>query len=466
MKQFLCWLLALVLCILPVWAEETPGEADDSERYTEIRCPEDLNAIAGNPGGSFVLMEDLDLTGFPWECPDFSGKFDGNGHSLLNLSITVPGESRAEVLDGNQKPYDACFAGFFGKLTNATVRDLNLVNLRMLVETDEPCMAGGIAGYSMDSSILNCSVSGVLELRAHQGMIGLAGMVGYGVASVSGCRVDATLICVDTDSENLDEQFLGGVFGSGFVGVRDSEIHLDAYISEHGVVHSGGVGGMLLQYPIGMGREAYIRDNTISGKILFFEHSRIRRAYCKGTIGELLETMNYNYGLIGNNVDGFEKEEVKDFQRELRPETCEKPDYEETVVNASCDTYGYTQNQCRGCGYICRDHYTLHSHTVTQWKTVKPATETLMGLSKGKCDLCGAYQQREEPVLPKPPEPETVPETVPESISETLPVAESVEQAGGLPLGFWIVGGIVLVLIGCWLVFVLTEPKGKHLKKR
>lgn len=464
MKRILLLLLALTLVGIPAWAEEI-ATLPDEPAYTEIRSAEDLLAIADAPEGNYVLMEDLDLTGAEWPCPSFSGKFDGNGHSLLNLTIASPGQSQATVLDGNQKEYTASFAGLFGSMTNAQVRDLNLVNLNLLVQSDVPCMAGGIAGYSMDSAIINCTVTGHLELRAHEGMFGVAGMIGYGVASVKNCQVDVTLICVDTDAQTGDEQFLGGVFGTGFVGVQDSQVNLDAYISEHGFVHSGGIGGMLLQYPIGMGREAYFRNNTVSGKIRFFEDSPIRRAYCKPLIGELMKAMNYNYGLTDNITDSFESEEIKEFDQELRPETCETPEYEETVVPASCDTFGYTQYTCKGCGYAYRDHYTLHSHTVTQWTVKEPATTTQTGISKGVCDKCGAKVKREDPVLPEQAEPET---TTPEETKATEPVLIPVQEAKEeeTPKALWVILAVLAVLGILVLVYILTEPQGKHLKKK
>ena len=108
MKRMITGLLALCLLVLPVWAEET------QQAYIQISSPEELLAMADHPEGNYVLMKDLDMTSVDWPCPDFSGKFDGNGHSILNLTIKAPGKSQGQVQDGNQKEYTAVFAGFFG----------------------------------------------------------------------------------------------------------------------------------------------------------------------------------------------------------------------------------------------------------------------------------------------------------------------------------------------------------------
>lgn len=444
MKKWFGLFLLLCALVLPVYAENTP---------TEIRTPQELAAMAENPGGSYILMEDLNMEGFDWNCFDFSGTLDGNGHSILNLSVTQPGENTATALDGNQKEYPAVYAGLFARLENAEIRNLGLINLRALVETDEPCLLGGIAGYSMDSTVSNCTVTGQLELRAHEGMLGVAGVLGYGVGSIDSCTVDVTLICVDTDSENSSEQFLGGAFGTGFLSVTDCDIRLDAYISEHGFVHSGGAAGMLLQYPIGMGKSSQITGNTINAQITFFEHSAKRRAYCGEVVGELLKTMNFNYG-INNNTRSLQKNEVKTYDVELRPETCENPVYTETVVPASCDSFGYTQYTCQTCGYTYTDHYQLHAHNVTQWTVVKEATQEEPGLSTGICDSCGAEVERKDPVVvPEETQPETEPMT-PAMEGENAPVVKIYSA-----VWVWVMAGVLAVAVVTLIVLLASGRK-------
>lgn len=454
MRKLICFVMLLLALAVPAWAE---GET------REIYTPQDLAAMAGDPSGSYRLMEDLDMEGFSWNCFDFSGTLDGNGHSILNLSVTQPGENTETALDGNQKEYPAVYAGLFAKLEGAEVKNLNLINVRGLVETDQPCFLGGIAGYSMDSTVSGCTVTGQLELRAHEGILGLAGVLGYGVGTIDGCTVDMTLICVDTDAETSDEQFLGGAFATGFISVTNSNIRLDAYISEHGFVHSGGVAGMLLQYPIGMGKTSRITDNTIDAGITFFEHSAKRRAYCGEVVGELLKTMNFNYG-INNNTKTLRKNEVKTYDAELRPERCANPHYAETVVPSDCQNYGYTEYTCDTCGYTYRDHYQLRAHTVRQWDTQKAATESETGLSTGVCDVCGETVERVDPVL-------TVPEeTQPETEGVDLSAAEATAGTVKIYSAVWVwamVGALAAAVVAIIALLIFGKPreKAKHEKR-
>ena len=86
---------------------------------------------------------------------------------------------------------------------------------------------------------------------------------------------------------------------------------------------------MLMQYPIGMGHSAMLTDNSIDAKISFFEHNKSRRAYCGKVYGELMTSVNYNYRITGNE-GSLQRNETSDYTRELRPETCGEPDYQQT----------------------------------------------------------------------------------------------------------------------------------------
>lgn len=422
MKRILVILLALLMLPTVAAAEETPKE---------IHTPEDLLAISADPSGSYILMEDLDMTGVFWESPEFSGTFDGNGHALLNLTVTQTGPARVQTYDGNLKVYDTACAGLFSVLRDARVKNLRLLGLEAVTEGDVPVFLGGIAGYMENSVIENCEISGRLELRAHDRMFGIGGVAGYGSGTVTGCRLDVTLICVDTDAQTLDEQFLGGVYGGGYIHVTDCEIGLDAYISEHGYVHSGGITGMFLRYPGSTGDTARFQNNRVEGAITFFEDNRDRRAYCEAFIGEILV---YTAFYFDGNTHAFRRNEVTDYSRELRPEMCENPVYQQTVTAGSCDSFGFTTFCCQSCGYTYCGSYTLAEHTLTQWTMVREATEDAEGLKESACDLCGqVFQAPVDKLAPAPTEtqpPETAPAESQAPTEEAVPVPEEPDAGG------------------------------------
>lgn len=402
MKFRAFWAILLILSLLAV-----PTAAAEEAEVTEIHTVSQLKAMAQAPDGNYVLMEDLDLTGVEWMPIDFTGTFDGNGHALLNLTLSQVGTQKPSSYDGNRKEYETAYAGFFGTLIGAEVKNLQLINVRGVIESDEPCFLAALAGYSEGSQITGCTVTGALELRAHDRQFGIGGVVGYGSGSVTDSKIDVTLICVDTDAATKDEQFLGGVYATGFMDVKNCEIIIDGYVSEHGYCHNGGIVGMYMEYPLGTGQKGYVSDNSVTGKITFFEDNRDRRAYCKAFIGEAL----VNRYFLDRNTHDFLRDEVKTYDAELRPEMCENPTYTETVIAPGCDTYGYTIYQCTQCSYCYADHYTLFAHTVTDWKTVEAPTVEQEGLSEGACDGCGIVLQRTEPKLEPVPTTTAAPET-------------------------------------------------------
>lgn len=452
MKQFAA-LTALLLLLTMVPAVYGSEEAEP----VQIHTVEELLAIQADPQGSYILMNDLDLAGIPWPGIDFGGSFDGNGHALLNLELSQPGVQTAITYDGNLKTYDTYFAGFFATLRNAEVKNLQLLNVRGLVDADTPMFLGGLAGFSEDSTITNCTVTGCLELRAFDRMFGVAGLVGYGSGTVQNCKVDVTLICTDTDANTRDEQFMGGIFSTGFMDVTDCQIIIDGYSSEYGYAHNGGITGMYMRQPIGVKYKGNLVNNTITGKITFFECNTNRRAYCAAEAGEILGW----YNRISNTCD-FLRDERRDYDVELRPEMCEAPAYTETVVAPGCSTYGYTEYTCGTCGYAYKENYTLFSHSVSCWVTVEEPTTQKEGLSKGNCDGCGMEFSRTEPVLEEiPTEPTTIPTTEIATEPTAVPIAPTKEADRVMPWGMLaLISGSGSVIM--FVIWFLTKKRSEN----
>lgn len=409
--------LLIVLMAAPcVTLQAEEGE----DAPTKIETYEELLQIGKDPQGSYVLMNDIDMAGLQWEPVAFEGVFDGGGHALLNLRVENVGAEQADTYDGNYKVYETYFAGLFSTLKEAEVRNVNLVNLQMELETDVPCFIGGIAGYSENSTVRNCSIQGRLELRAHDRMFGVGGIVGYGNGLIEQTSADVTLICVDTDADTRDEQFMGGAYAAGYLDLNECNVIIDGYDSDHGYVHNGGLVGMYIFYPKGTAHEGFITNNTVQGRIRFFEDNTDRRAYCREYVGE---TMSWNLKNSDNSAV-FERDEVFDYTIDLRPDMCVEASHTETVTEPGCNTFGYTTITCDGCGYTYTDFYTLYRHSVEEWATIQSPTQFSTGVRSGVCVRCGVVLEEEMPML-KYEEPSTPAET------PALTEAEQTDASGG-----------------------------------
>ena len=169
-------ILLIFFCITffskDVYADELPP--------IDVYTAEDLINIKYNPNATYVLQADIDMQGYTWLPFYFSGSLDGNGYSILNLTISNINYNTVTTYDGNHKTYDTCFSGLFSQIDNAYICNLTLENIRMDVTTDTNCFIGAIAGYSSNSTIDNCSIEGQLSLTVNSYMFGVGGIVGYG----------------------------------------------------------------------------------------------------------------------------------------------------------------------------------------------------------------------------------------------------------------------------------------------
>lgn len=451
----LCIILAALMLLLAV-----PTAYATETEPTPIHTVEEF--LAMEESGSYILMNDLDLAGLDWPCPTFRGKLDGNGHAILNLYLSQPSAETAISYDGNLKEYDTAFAGLFGILENAEIRNLQLLGVQGTVEEARPVFVGSLAGYAKDCIIENCTIRTNLELRAFDRMFGIGGMIGYGTGTVTSCTIDATLICTDTDPEHRDEQFMGGLFSTGYMDVTGCTINIDGYSSEYGYAHNGGITGMYMKKPLGEGYEGRLTGNTITGKITFFEKNTDRRAYCKAEAGEVLT----NRCNISGNTTDFKRDERYVYDKELRPEMCESPVYESEVIAPGCETYGYSKHTCTGCGYSYTDSYTEFVHTVANWQVTKEATTEKEGESEGKCTLCGTKVTRTDPMLE--PKPTFSNPLLPQGKPVTGVVKPDIVSNNDDQLLLWaaIVGAAALVLLIVVLIMGgRRKPRGKFLRK-
>ena len=142
--------------------------ADQLKLFRDI-----VNGAGGqtqNRGAYAVLTADIDLNNEPWtpigtdRDSAYTGTFDGQGHTVKNLSVTV------NVQPGR--------AGLFGCVKDGTIRKLTVAGSVSCTANQGWC--GGIAGYAMDETIENCASLCTVSCTGIDARVGgIVGLVDY-----------------------------------------------------------------------------------------------------------------------------------------------------------------------------------------------------------------------------------------------------------------------------------------------
>ena len=387
-KTLLSLLLLLLLFPLPARAEGAEPIA--------VTDAAGLVAMAQNPKGDYSLGADIDMRGTDWVPFAFSGNFEGNGHTIYNLTLSKAGDETRTTYDGRHRGYHTVFVALFSSVSG-TVQNLNLLNVKADISTDQPCFLAGIAGYLAKGNISNCSVSGRLKIASTARQCGAGGIAGFGRGLINGCKVDAQITMITINPEQYCEEYLGGILANGYADVENCTVKLTGFTSVRGYVHNGGIVGLSDVNPKNKRYAGFVRGCSVDATISFFEDVEDRRAYCRAYVGEI---QNDNLVVSGNETISFESKESKDFSRILLPDTSENPVYEQTVTAPRCEELGYTTYTNPETGYSYKDGYTAPAHTPGEWQVTVPATYEREGMQQQSCTECGELLREEYiPVL-------------------------------------------------------------------
>lgn len=240
-RSFIAICMIIVLCIgmIPiqqVHAEEieqtyagllAPIEEPDASAE-KVYTPEDLNNIRNNRYGSYVLMNDIDMSSYgDWNpigqtvSEAFYGKLDGQGHMIKGLTVNL------SITSGSLgMPYHV--AGLFGVCSGATIKNLVLQDIDITISNssgyaysssidDRNIYAGGAAGYLVnDAVIYNCSVSGKVTAITSQEALDAfcGGGVGYASeAVISYMDSSCTIKAESSNSTSGADSHAGGIAG-------------------------------------------------------------------------------------------------------------------------------------------------------------------------------------------------------------------------------------------------------------
>lgn len=160
--------------ILTASPEPRQGKGTTADPYL-IASPQELGFIAHRPEASYRLICDIDFTETEWKnitFPVFSGRLNGAGHCLANLTI--------DKRMGN---------GLFGWIRKgAVVENLRLENVRQIA-VEAWWDVGLLAGLNQ-GTVVNCSSTG-LVLNAMGGATG--GLIGRNEGCVIQCSAQVEL---------------------------------------------------------------------------------------------------------------------------------------------------------------------------------------------------------------------------------------------------------------------------------
>ena len=229
----------------------------DTENFYDIYTNDDLLAIDMNK--SYTLQADLDLAGIEWMplgtyAAPYAGIFDGNGHSIQNLTITEKND----------------FAGLFACLSGE-VFDLTLTDVSIDYQTDYQTYVGGLAGY-ISGNIENVEVTGSISVL-NSGSDTYAGMLAGMLAT------------------KISES----VYASEFVHQNISDVHVSGLIdiNTNNVLYAGGLTGYVFNVQI---------DDCYSNVDMTLVNENYR-LYAGGLIGYQYGGILYDYA---DDVDEIE----------------------------------------------------------------------------------------------------------------------------------------------------------------
>ncbi len=163
--------------------------ADKTLRF--VNTPEQISDVRNGLGDYSILMADIDLSGYSsgkgWNPigasgSAFTGVFDGNGHTISNLTINDSANN---------------YKGFFGCTSGAEIKNLTLTNVSV---NGKLCVGGLVGECKSAGTISNCSVTGTVS--GDRDSVG--GLVGYKMGgAVTNCTASVTVNSISESAGGL-----------------------------------------------------------------------------------------------------------------------------------------------------------------------------------------------------------------------------------------------------------------------
>lgn len=200
---------------------------------------------------SYIRLEkDLSLGGLETEpigdvlnSTHFSGVFDGNGHTISDL--TIRGEGSA--------------VGFIGYLVQGSVKNLTLSNVTVIpvYRSDINTVVGGVVGYNMGGDIFGCNVSGqIVGGLSYLGpAVYMGGICGFSqgystdyTGTISYCTSEINILTAGSQAEFACGGIVGGLIGTAASAPAYVMNSVFSGSINGNIMFSGGIAGYMRNY--------------------------------------------------------------------------------------------------------------------------------------------------------------------------------------------------------------------------
>lgn len=213
----------------PQLATQSAAVAVQADAVIEIGTPAELAALGGKTiTGNYKLTDNIDMTGQKMSpIKKFNGTFDGDGHTISNLTIKVTsgsaglfaetGSDKATVIKGltlkdvsitsSAASTSVATGGLVGKVagtTSTTATEIERCTISGTVtntknnNTNYPTYIGGLVGWQNNSlTVTDCSVDVIVNSSSTCATSAAGGLIGKGTSnplSVTGCTSTGAIL--------------------------------------------------------------------------------------------------------------------------------------------------------------------------------------------------------------------------------------------------------------------------------
>jgi hypothetical protein len=255
-----------------------------STGHAEIRTADELNAIRNHTDFYYVLTADIDLTGYAWTPVGFSGRLNGNGHTISHLTINTTASDQG------------LFSSIYGTVMNLGLEDVNVSG---------GSYVGGLAGRNY-GTVSNCyttgTVSGVNTGDGfNPGSENVGGLIGRNEngRTVGNCYSNCSV------SGANQSRYIGGLVGANYYGTV-SNCYATGSVSGNVSSSVGGLAG----YSYGTIGNCYATGSVSGGTSMYVggltgsngDHGAINNCYATGPVSSSGSNVGGLVGLIGSNA--------------------------------------------------------------------------------------------------------------------------------------------------------------------